>query len=279
MEFYTLDKAPKELFDLWYGLKSIYWHFLPSNKSKITFCKADNGFLLKRGMSHSNYYLPLGDITNFDQFKDLEGGITFILFGKYCDTTIPIQNTDFIFDWSELDLKKYKRRNSTIRRIQEDNITIKHFDSMDMLLQVEIENLYNKWATKTKSNADTENHFKYYKDLFEHENMHYICYYRDNKLVGAQTFELIGRSVYWQMDFIDYENIGRSCIQLVHPLEYFNRIIHILGALPNDKRLYDYKMRICKGKFYTFIPVQFNSKTKNKEEKLEYIKQLYLENK
>ena len=280
MIFRSLNYAPQRLFDLWKKEEQIYYLFLPYNREKMEFAELDDGFVLRFGAAHRTLILLLGEIKNFEELGTLQGGLSFVFPGKFSDESIREDYVDFCIDWNQHDVKRYKIKNSTARRVAEDKIEIFHYknseDFFANLAPGEFENLLQVWRQKTKTQvgvSDVEQ--KYLCKYMNSEYAEIICYKRAGALAGFQVFEVFGE-VYFQINILDYEKMGRSCIAWVHPIEFFaGRKIHYFGAIKGDRRLYNHKLRMCRGKFWTFTQVCYNRTTKNKLEKLEQIKQLY----
>ncbi len=277
MIFKPMNYAPKELLKLWEEREVNFYSFLPSNQKNITFSEFDGGYILKAPAPHASLFMFLGKIKNFGELENLNGGCRFILDGPKNNLNSPMHLIDFKMLWDEKRLHKFIVKNSTKRRVIEDEITIQHFTNVEDVPINEFLQLIEIWKTKTQDSL--RNATKHIIDLLYAPNTEIITYRSKGALACFQAFEKHGNQIYIQVNVSDYDTLGKSGINVVHPLQHFSgKPLHFLGASTGDRRLYDYKVRMCHGECWTFNQVCFNTQTKNKKELIQKIHDLYYTN-
>ena len=169
---------------------------------------------------------------------------------------------DFKIDWTKEQVRKYAQRNSTNRRVREDNITVDVYPNNDLSFDMEvseheIDELLNVWGSNTKSSIKIQIQANKKMILLNHGYLDKIVYRCNGKLAGLQVFERLGNQVYFQVNVSDYSLIGKSGFMWVFPITHYNQPIHYEGAGPGDERLIEHKNRICQGKNWTFDKLSY----------------------
>lgn len=269
LDFCELDESAANII----GTNPIYYNLLPAAK-KAKWMRSGDGVLLASPGNHLTNAMAFGKVNLDDVCFDNP-----VRWYYVCEKT---DNTDymlldFLVDWNKDDIRKYKTKNSTDRRIKEQNITVSVYKGNDPrfwfdVKMNELEALFAKWdaSTKTEGKRDTKTRVTY--ALCNSKNLDKIVYRSNGKLAGFQVFENFLGNVYWHVNVVDYEKIGKSCVAWTYPIEHYNGVIHYLGAGTDDKRLFEHKKRICRDNYITFgtvfVPSIAQSNKVKREEKI-----------
>ena len=258
------------------GNSPIYYNMLPAIH-KTKWIRSGDGVIMVCGGNHLTNGMFFGKINPSD--LNIDNPIRWYYVGeKTTDTDNML--LDFIVDWNEKELKKYKQKNSTQRRIQEQNITIAHYKGSDPSFyfdarESELEKLFLWWNDQTKTEGKRDYSTREIYANCNSKNIDKFVYRCNGVLAGFQAFENFLGNVYWHVNILNYNLIGKSCVAWSYPIEYYNQPIHYLGAGTDDNRLMEHKMRICRNKYITFntifVPSTSQSSVDKREQKLEQL--------
>ena len=242
---------------------SICDRFLPKLTNSMV-AESGDGFLIYKPQLSWKRIQVIGNVNPDD--LDVDDSCIFYFEDKEPRPLEKCENNevDFIIDYSEKELHKYKQKNSVDRKMSENGISIEINPAF--VFEQEFDILFKKWSNQTKTERKVANH----KNWLDNESLSKIAYYKDDKLVGLQMFEESCNSIYFLMNMCDYESMGTSTpLMFSYPIEFFGRKIHFGGAGPKDDRLIQHKNRICHGKYVTFSKIALVSLKKTTSEKRE----------
>ena len=264
-------EAPDELISMMD--KGVYYVFLPALYN-VWFAKSGDGYIVLSKTGHIWSVCVFGNIDLNDLYLNKRYNIFFN--GEDNRLLDDFTLMDFKIDWDKEKIRKYKQKNSTERRVREQDITVDTYLNNDLSFSLdvdesEIDDLLNVWGSDTKSSIKVQLQVNKKMILLNSGNLDRIVYRCNGKLVGLQVFEKLGNQVYFQVNVSDYSVIGKSCIMWVFPIEFYNKPIHYEGAGPGDERLISHKNRICDGKNWTFDKLSYFPDSNKRDDMFKYI--------
>ena len=217
--------------------------------NKTSFFRSKNGIVLVCGYCRFKHVFIIGDIDKNDIVFDSPA---VYYFQSNNLQNIKASEFDFLIDWDEHKIKKYKQKNSTERKVKEQRIKI-YCNEFNSQITQEYNKLFEIWSKQTKGaqgGIRIQNHVNCLEGNFN------ITYRQNGELVGLQSFSIINNDVYFVINTLRHD----SGIGVVYPLELFKCPLHYFGAQSKDCSLFKHKVRICDNKFIAFETITVPSK-------------------